>query len=89
MQDKSEEPSETTQNHVNPVVRQEIILPKTTPKIDLLYTEMFQMIGYATYSTQEWNTRNILDLTLMGKQSYLIILQINIYPQRKACSLTR
>ena len=39
---------------------------KATPKIDPLYSAKFQRVGYATYSLQEWNPHNKLDLNLMG-----------------------
>ena len=53
----------------NPVGRQDISLPKATPKTYPWSTVNFQRMGYSTYSPQEWNTQNVLDFTLMGQHS--------------------
>ena len=43
--------------------------PKVHTKKKPLSTEKYQSIGYAIYSTQEWNPRKILYLTLMRPYS--------------------
>ena len=57
-----------THNQTNTVGKQEIILPKSTPKIYPFSTVKFQRVGYSTYSPQEWNTHNIFNFTLMVQQ---------------------
>ena len=73
------------QIQVNPVGRQEISHPKSTPKTYPFFSSQFQIIGYDTYSLQEWNPPNKLVLTLMGHKPSLINLPILNFDQRKTC----
>ena len=69
LQDKNLESGSRIQIQVSSVGRQERILPKSTPKIYPLFSAQFQQMGYSTYSLQEFNPQNKLDLTLMGHHS--------------------
>ena len=62
---QNSEPGVRIQIQVNPVGSQERSLPEATPKTDPLSSAQFQIMGYAIHSIQEWNPKNILDLTLM------------------------
>ena len=86
---KNAELVQRIQIQVNPVVRQEISLPKATPKTYPLFSAKFQIIGYDTYSLQEWNPTNNLILTLMGHKSSLINLPILTFDHRKICSFVQ
>ena len=66
---KNSEPGGIIHIQVNPVGRQERSLPKATPRTERFSYAKFQSIVYDTYSLQDWNPQNKLDLTLMGQQS--------------------